>query len=59
MLDCTSDTVYAWLLGDKKPCSRRVAREKFFIMLASIGIARLNDEILPLAEQILILSKQI
>ena len=55
LLDCTSGAVYAWLLGDKKLCSRRVASdfEKFFIALASIDIARLNDEAMPSTEQIL------
>lgn len=55
MLDCTSGAVYAWLLEDKKLCSRRVASdfEKFFIALASTYIARLNDETLPSAKQIL------
>ena len=55
LLDCTSGAVYAWLLGDKKLCSRRVASdfEKFFIALASTYIARLNDEALPSAKQIL------
>ena len=55
LLDCTSDVVYAWLLGDKKLCSRRVASdfEKFFIALASTYIARLNDEAMPSAQNIL------
>ena len=55
LLDCTSGAVYAWLLGDKKLCSRRVANdfEKFFIALASTYIARLNDETLPSAQNIL------
>ena len=55
LLDCTSGAVYAWLLEDKKLCSRRVASdfEKFFIALASTYIARLNDEALPSAQQIL------
>ena len=55
MLDCTSGAVYAWLLEDKKLCSRRVASdfEKFFIALASTYIARLNDETLPSAEHFL------
>ena len=55
LLDCTSGAVYAWLLGDKKLCSRCVANdfEKFFIALASTYIARLNKETMPLAEQIL------
>lgn len=55
LLDCTSGAVYAWLLGDKKLCSRRVASdfEKFFITLASTYIARLNDEAMPSAQNIL------
>ena len=55
LLDCTSGAVYAWLLEDKKLCSRRVASdfEKFFIALASTYIARLSDEALPSSEQIL------
>ena len=55
LLDCTSGAVYAWLLGDKELCSRRVASdfEKFFIALASTYIARLNDEAMPSAQQIL------
>ena len=55
LLDCTSGAVYAWLLGDKKLCSRRVASdfEKFFIALASTYIVRLNDEALPSAQHIL------
>ena len=55
LLDCTSGAVYAWLLEDDELCSRRVASdfEKFFIALASIYIARLNDETLPSAEHIL------
>ena len=55
LLDCTSGAVYAWLFGDEELCSRCIASdfEKFFIALASIDIARLNDEAMPLAEQIL------
>ena len=55
LLDCASGAVYAWLLEDKKLCSRRVASdfEKFFIALASTYIARLNDEAPPSAQQIL------
>ena len=55
LLDCTSGAVYAWLLEDKKLCSRRVASdfEKFFVALASTYIARLNDEAMPSSEQIL------
>ena len=52
LLECASGVVYAWLLGDEDICSRCVATdvEKFFIALASIGIARLNDETLPPAK---------
>ena len=55
LLDCTSGAVYAWLLEDKKLCSRRVASdfEKFFIAIASTYIAKLSDEALPPAKQIL------
>lgn len=55
LLDCTSGAVYAWLLGDKKLCSRRVASdfEKFLVALATTYIARLNDEALPSAQHIL------
>ena len=55
LLDCTSGVVYAWLLGDEELCSRRIASdfEKFFIALASTYIARLNDEAMPSAQQIL------
>ena len=55
LLDCASGAVYAWLLEDKKLCSRRVASdfEKFFIALASTYIARLNDEAMPSAQNIL------
>ena len=55
LLDCTSGAVYAWLLGDEELCSRRVASdfEKFFIAIASTYIAKLNDETMPSAEQIL------
>ena len=55
LLDCTSGAVYAWLLEDKKLCSRRVASdfEKFFIALASTYIARLNGKTMPSAQQIL------
>ena len=55
LLDCTSGAVYAWLLEDEKLCSRRVVSdfEKFFIALASTYIARLNDETLPSAQNIL------
>ena len=55
LLDCTSGAVYAWLLEDEELCSRCVASdfEKFFIALASTYIARLNDEAMPSAQQIL------
>ena len=55
LLDCTSGAVYAWLFGDEELCGRCIASdfEKFFIGLASIDIARLNEETLPSTEQIL------
>ena len=55
LLDCTSGAVYAWLLEDEELCSRCVASdfEKFFIALASTYIARLNDEAIPSAQNIL------
>ena len=55
LLECASGKVFAWLLGDEETCGRCVASnfERFFIALASIYIARLNDEALPSAEQIL------
>ena len=55
LLDCTSGVVYAWLLEDEELCSRRIASdfEKFFVALASTYIARLNDEAMPSAQQIL------
>ena len=54
LLECASDKVFAWLLGDEETCGRCVASnfEKFFIALASIGIARLNDEPLPSVQEI-------
>lgn len=54
LFDCTSGAVYAWLLGDEELCCRCVASdfEKFFITLASIAIARLNDEPLPSVQDI-------
>ena len=55
VLDFASGAFYAWLLGDKKLCSRRVASdfEKFFVALASTYIARLNGEAMPSAQNIL------
>ena len=55
LLECASGKVFAWLFDDEELCSRCVATEfeRFFIALASIYIARLNDETLPSAEQIL------
>ena len=54
LLDCASGAVYAWLFDDEELCSRCVASdfEKFFIALASIGIARLSDETLPSLQEI-------
>ena len=55
LLECASGKVFAWRIDDEELCSRCVASdfERFFIALASIYIARLNDEALPSAEQIL------
>ena len=55
LLDCTSGAVYAWLFGDEELCGRCIASdfERFFIALASTYIARLNDEAMPSAKQIL------
>ena len=55
LLDCTSGAIYAWLLEDEELCSRRVASdfEKFFIAIASTYIAKLSDEAMPSAKQIL------
>jgi len=54
LLDCTDGAIYAWLLGDEELCGRRVAGdfERFFRALASIGIARLNEQATPNAEDI-------
>ena len=54
LLDCADGAIYAWLLGDKELCGRRVAGdfERFFRALASIGIARLNKKAVPSAEEI-------
>ena len=54
LLECSSGKVYAWLFDDEELCSRCVASdfEKFFIALASIGIARLSDETPPSLQEI-------
>lgn len=54
LIDCADGAIYAWLLGDKELCGRRVAGdfERFFRALASIGIARLNKKAVPSAEEI-------
>ena len=54
LLECASGAVYAWLLGNEELCGKCVASsfEKFFIALASIGIARLNDETIPSLQEI-------
>lgn len=54
LLDCADGAIYAWLLGDKELCGRRVASdfERFFRALASIGIARLSKKAVPFAEEI-------
>ena len=55
LLECASGKVYAWLFDDEELCGRCVATdvERFFIALASIGIARLNDETLPSLQEII------
>ena len=55
LLECPSGKVFAWLFDDEELCSRCVESdfERFFIALASIYIARLNDEAMSSAEQIL------
>ena len=54
LVECASGAVYASLLGDEETCGRCVASnfEKFFIALASIGIARLNNETIPSVQEI-------
>ena len=54
LIDCADGAIYAWLLGDKELCGRRVAGdfERFFRALASIGIARLSKKGVPSAEEI-------
>ena len=54
LLDCADGAIYAWLLGDEELCGRRVASdfERFFRALASVGIARLNEQAMPSAEDI-------
>ena len=47
-----SGAVYAWLLGDEEICSKCVASEKFH-GTCNFDVVRLNDKILPSAEQIL------
>ena len=54
LLDCADGAIYAWLLGGKELCGRRVASdfERFFRALASIDIARLSKNAVPCAEEI-------
>ena len=54
LLDCADGAIYAWLLGDKELCGRRVASdfERFFRALGSINIARLSKNGVPSAEEI-------
>ena len=54
LIDCADGAIYAWLLGDEELCGRRVASnfERFFIALASVGIARLSKNGVPSAEEI-------
>ncbi|MBF0922747.1 MAG: hypothetical protein HXK59_00520 [Campylobacter concisus] len=60
LLDCTSGAVYAWLLGDKKLCSRCISSDfKDFHSACNFDIIMLNDKILPESEQNLKFLKQI
>ena len=60
LLDCTSGAFYAWMLGDKKLCSRCISSNfKDFYSTCNFDIIRLNDEILPENEQNLKFFKQI
>ena len=54
LIDCADGAIYAWLLGDEELCGRRVSGdfERFFRALASVGIARLNEQATPNAEDI-------
>ena len=54
LLDCADGAIYAWLIGDEELCGRRIASdfERFFIALASVGIARLSKKAVPCAEKI-------
>ena len=44
--------VYVWLLGDEEICSKCVASEKFH-GTCNFDVVRLNNEVLPSAEQLL------
>ena len=60
LLDCTSGAVYAWLLGDKKLCSRCISSDfKDFHSACNFDIIMLNDKILPENEQNLKFHKKI
>ena len=54
LLDCADGAIYAWLLWDEELCGRRIASdfERFYRALASVGIARLNEQAMPSAEDI-------
>ena len=57
LLDCASGAVYAWLLGGEEICSKCVASEKFHDT-CNFDVVRLNNEVLPSAEQLLNLTNQ-
>ena len=60
VLDFASGAFYAWLLGDKKLCSRCISSDfKDFHSACNFDIIMLNDKILPESEQNLKFLKQI
>lgn len=59
LLDFASGAVYAWLLGDKKICNRRISSDFMdFHSACNFGIERLNNEVLLPTEQLLNLTNQ-
>ena len=59
LLDCAGGAVYAWLLGDKKICNRRISSDfRDFHSACNFDIVRLNNEVIPSAEQLLNLTNQ-
>ena len=60
VLDFASGAFYAWLLGDKKLCSRCISSDfKDFHSACNFDIIMLNDKILPESEQNLKFLKRI